>query len=49
MEVEDDYLLELQDKERFIDRQNRLLEEKDRAIEELKKQLAEALRPRSSS
>jgi hypothetical protein len=44
MEMEDDYLKELQDKERFINQQTKLfeeqkeaLEEKDRALEENKK------------
>jgi hypothetical protein len=40
MEMEDDYLKELQDKERTIAEQGKALEEKDRVIEELKKQLA---------
>jgi hypothetical protein len=46
MEMEDDYLKELQDKERFLAEKDKIiaekdkaLEEKDKIIEELKKQL----------
>ncbi|MDR0612706.1 MAG: hypothetical protein LBG45_04385, partial [Dysgonamonadaceae bacterium] len=41
MEMEDDILKELQDKERFIAQQRKDIEEKDKTIEELKKQLTE--------
>jgi hypothetical protein len=48
MEMEDDFLKELQDKERFIEQQKKMIEEKDKTIEEkdkaiakLKKQLSE--------
>jgi hypothetical protein len=41
MEMEDDYLAELQDKERFIDEQGKLLKEKTRALKENTKALKE--------
>jgi hypothetical protein len=41
MEMEDDYLKELQDKERFIDEQGRMLAEKTKALEEKDKALGE--------
>jgi hypothetical protein len=41
MEMEDDILAELQDKERIIDQQGKALEERDRTIEEQEKTLEE--------
>jgi hypothetical protein len=42
MEMEDDFMQEIQDKERFIAKQSKIIEEKDKLIKELKKQLAES-------
>jgi hypothetical protein len=44
MEMEDDILKELQDKERFIAQQGKVLEEKNKALEKLKKQLLEYIK-----
>jgi hypothetical protein len=40
MEMEDDFIKELQDKERLIANQSKMIEEKDKLIKELNKQLA---------
>ncbi|MDR2042555.1 MAG: hypothetical protein LBP98_09630, partial [Tannerella sp.] len=44
MEMEDDYLKELQDRERMITQQSKVIEEKDKALEEKDRQIAELLR-----
>jgi hypothetical protein len=44
MEMEDDILKELQDKERVIEEKDKALEERDKTIEELKRQLSEIRR-----
>jgi hypothetical protein len=41
MEMEDDYMKELQDKERLLAQKDKIIEEQGRAIEELKRQLEE--------
>jgi hypothetical protein len=41
MEMEDDYMKDLQDKERFIDQQGKALKEKDKALGEKDKAIEE--------
>jgi hypothetical protein len=41
MEMEDDYLKDLQDRERLIAKQQKIIEDKDKIIEELMQRLAE--------
>ncbi|MDR0705403.1 MAG: hypothetical protein LBF88_10505 [Planctomycetaceae bacterium] len=42
MEMEDDFMQKIQDKERFIPKQNNIIKEQDKLIKPLQKQLQQA-------